>query len=323
MNKISPIQEELCIRVPKVYDWVTRQADIEKTFKGTQGLADLEFECNNGFTPEADPCFILNGANDHNNLGVNCDHLNVDCIITDAFGHPVDPEAPGGIICKEITDPRNRESVSVNLDGESTTLQKVKVLKKGFFVIRVSNGNEIICTSAPQSFSTVEKFFLCAPPGTKLQCEISHFQCEAVLCCREDDTFSQLVVHINMCQNIQMEAQVKLQITADFCQPRQEIPFDCPAPQIPQQCFFPISDIRDISGKVCKPQFVSFGPNQSVTQVISITPIGIANVTLETIGGERGIRVHCIAAGTTTAVVTVRNDQTGQTRNVTLRISCT
>ncbi|OLO35934.1 hypothetical protein BTR23_16100 [Alkalihalophilus pseudofirmus] len=237
--KISPIggcQETLCIKVPKVYDWVTRQADIFRTFNRQTGLDDLDFECTNGFTPEADPCLILNGGNGNSTLGINCDNLNVECIITDAFGNPVDPEADNGIICKEITDPRNRESFEFTLNGETVTLQKVKVLKKGFFRIQVSNGNGVVCISAPQSFATVEKFYLCAPRGTTLQCHITDFQCEAVLCCRDDGTFEQVDVSINMCQNIQMEAIVKLEITADFCQPRQEIPFECPPLQVPPQC---------------------------------------------------------------------------------------
>lgn len=322
MHKVKPIQEALCIRVPKVFDWVTRQVDIDRTFTGLGGLAELDFDCNNGFTPDADPCLLFNA---NGNLINSCNQLNVNCIITNASGNPVNPEAPGAIICKELTDPNNRQSISTAFNGEAVTLQKVKVLKKGFFILQVSNGNGVVCTSAPQSFTAVETFFLCAPKGTRLQCEISDFQCDAFLSCQENGTFSQLVVHMNMCQNIQMEAQVKLQVSANFCLPRQEFPFDCPAPPVPPQCpeIFPIRDIRDIKCKVCKPQFVSFGPNQSVTQINSLTPAGIANVTLETIGGENGVRVHCKNLGTATAVITVKNNQTGRTRNVTLRITCT
>ncbi|WP_209125414.1 hypothetical protein [Alkalihalobacillus sp. BA299] len=327
MNKIRPISEALCIKVPKVFDWVTRQVDFSRMYNGTTGLSDLNFECNGVTGIFADPCEFFNGtSNSINNIGIVCNSLNVECIITDSFGNPINPEKPGAILCQELTDPNNRTNFNFELpDGNSVTLQKVKVLKKGFFVIRISNGNGVVCTSDPQSFSIAEKFFLCAPQGTRVQCEISDFQCEAILCCNADGTFNQIDVHINMCQNIQMEAFVKLAITADFCQPRQEIPFQCPPLQVPPQCpeIFPISDIRDVRGKVCKPVFVSFGPNQTVTQINSVTPIGIANVTLETRNGEAGVRVHCKKPGSATAVITVRNNQTGRTRSVTLRIECT
>ncbi|MDE5412688.1 hypothetical protein [Alkalihalobacterium chitinilyticum] len=238
--KVNPIrggQETLCIKVPKVYDWVTRQADIHRSFNGLIGLDELNFECKDGYIPDADPCLILDCHKGDSKLGIDCHTLNVECIITDAAGKPVDPEAPGGLICKEITDPRNRESFEFTLPtGDTVTLQKVKVLKKGFFIIKVSNGKGGVCYSDPQPFATVEKFFLCAPTGTKLQCEITDFQCEAVLCCNDDGTFNQVEVAISMCQNIQMEALVKLEITADFCQPRQEIPFECPPLPVPPQC---------------------------------------------------------------------------------------
>ncbi len=241
--KISPIQgcqETLCIKVPKVYDWVTRQADFFRSFNGTNGLGELNFECNGVTGLAADPCELLNGNGNGNNNGIICNNLNVECIITDSFGNPVNPEEPGAILCQELTDPRNRESFEFTIPNgvtpDTVTLQKVKVLKKGFFVIQVSNGNGVVCTSDVQSFATVEKFFLCAPPGTFLQCEITDFQCDATLCCNPDGTFNQVDVHINMCQNIQMEATVKLEITADFCQPRQELPFECPPLQVPPQC---------------------------------------------------------------------------------------
>ncbi|MDE5412686.1 hypothetical protein [Alkalihalobacterium chitinilyticum] len=229
--EIKPIegrQETLCIKVPKVYDWVTRQVDVPlQAFTGEKGLKQLNF---NG--KYLDPCAELDG------MGA----LSINCIVTDSAGHPVDPLKHGSILCTEIPQTHGRQEVEITLpDGEVVTLQKVKVLKKGYFVVQVTNAaGTVVYTSAPQHFAVAEKFFLCAPEGTYLQCEITDFECDAHLICDKDDKgdseFQQIDVSINMCQNIQMEALVKLEITADFCQPRQELPFECPPHHVPPQC---------------------------------------------------------------------------------------
>ncbi|WP_209125416.1 hypothetical protein [Alkalihalobacillus sp. BA299] len=233
---IKPIegrQETLCIKVPKVYDWVTRQVDVPlQAFNGDPGLKQLNFHSNSNGSSCLDPCAELAG------MGA----LNVRCIITDSAGNPVDPLVHGSILCTEIPQPNGRQEVEITLpDGEVVTLQKVKVLKKGHFVVQVTNAaGTVVFTSDPQHFAVAEKFFLCAPEGTFLQCEITDFECDAHLICGEDEqgdpVFQQIDVSINMCQNVQMEALVKLEITAGFCQPRQELPFECPPLQFPPQC---------------------------------------------------------------------------------------
>ncbi|OIJ10618.1 hypothetical protein BKP37_17735 [Anaerobacillus alkalilacustris] len=226
MKSIKGRQETLCIKVPKVYDWVTRQVDVPvQSFTGEQGLLDLNFD---GPTPGGvNPCAELAGGG----------ALTVECIITDDQGNPVDPLAPHSILCTEIPQIGGRQSVSFNLpDGETITLQKVKVLKKGHFVVRVSNAQGKSLTSEPKPFAVAEKFYLCAPEGTFLQCEITDFECDSNIICGNNNEFRQIDVSINMCQNVQMEATVKLEITADFCHPRPEIPFDCPPLSFPPQC---------------------------------------------------------------------------------------
>ncbi len=229
-KSIHGSQETLCIKVPKVYDWVTRQVDVPvQSFTGDAGLDILDFD---GPTPNGvDPCAELAGGG----------AITAECIITDADGNPVDPLAPHSILCTEIPQIGGRQKVNFTLpDGETITLQKVKVLKKGHFIVRVSNARGEYLTSQPQPFAVAEKFYLCAPEGTFLQCEITEFECDANIICGKDadknPEFRQIDVSINMCQNVQMEATVKLEITADFCHPRPEIPFDCPPLSFPPQC---------------------------------------------------------------------------------------
>jgi hypothetical protein len=235
-KSISGGQETLCIKVNKVYDWVTRQADVPLIAFNAVDLGEtLFFDCPGGVTPTPggsdDPCAFLGG------------NVTVECFPTDELGTPIDPLAPGAILCQEIPQPEGRASGQFQLpDGSTVTLQKVKVLKKGFIVVRVSNPQGETCTSNPIPWAVSEKFFLCAPPGTFLQCEITDFECDANLICRPAPTpgagfvFQQLDISINLCQNVQMEALVKLEITADFCQPRPDMPFVCPPLAFPPQC---------------------------------------------------------------------------------------
>ncbi len=222
---IKGSQHTLCIKVPKVYDWVTRQVDVPvQSFIGEAGLDTLNFEGPTGII--VNPCVELAGGG----------ALFVECIITDVNGNPVNPLAPNAILCTEIPQNGGRQNVNFIMpDGETITIQKVKVLKKGYFVVRVFNARGESLTSVAQPFAVTEKFYLCAPAGTFLQCEITDFDCDATIICSDTD-FTQIDVSINMCQNVQTEAIVKLEVTADFCQPRPEIPFSCPPLYVPPQC---------------------------------------------------------------------------------------
>jgi hypothetical protein len=193
-------QETVCIKVPKVFDWVTRQVDVPLISQ-------------RGLLTEVFPgCTLPTGitTQDVAKFGT------VECFLSDEFGKPLDPLDEGSICCVEITQPGGRQDVQVTLPtGEVVTLQK--------------------------PFQVAEKFFLCAPPGTFLQCHITDFECDAQLiffpCTGTNGTDEfQLDISINMCQDIQMEAMVKLEILADFCQPRPELPFECPPRPFPPQC---------------------------------------------------------------------------------------
>ena len=225
-KSINGAQENLCIRVDKIYDWVTRQVDIGPlSFTGLSGLEALQFECNGATGLLEDPCDFLNGNN--NNLVVTC-------FFTDEEGVPIDPLKPGTITCEEIGA---RQDVNVTLpSGQTITLQRVKVLIKGFVVVKISNAQGTLsCTSGPIEFTRVEKFTLCAPPGTTLVCDFSEADCDANLMC-SNSTFQQLDISITLCANVQMEAKVKLEIVGEFCRPRQEIDFACPPLAFPPQC---------------------------------------------------------------------------------------
>lgn len=234
MNHLGHDTERLCIRVPKVYDWVSRQIDLP--LLSFRDLTSVGFDCEGVTGTAEDPCRLFDEG-----------PINVSCYLADSLGNPVDPNSPNSVSVTEIIQPQGRQSVVVHLprDGK-ITLQKVKVLIRGYIVVTVSDlqGN-VTCVSDAIPFATVQTFLLCAPEGTTLASHVSFFECEANLIC-ENSTFSQLDISILLCLDIQMEAEVKLEVEGRFCKPRRELPstFACSAVQVPPQCpeLFPSDD---------------------------------------------------------------------------------
>lgn len=179
----------------------------------------------------------------------------IECFLSDSNGNRLDPLAEGSILCSEIPQIGGRKDVLVSLpNGKTVTLQKVKVLKKGFIVVEVSERNITMLTS-PIPFHVVETLFLCAPAGTSLHFEITDFECEASMICDVNQNFQQLDLLISMCQSIHAEAEIKLEIEGILCEPRKEISTSCPSIRIPSQCsevfpniasFFPESIERTV-----------------------------------------------------------------------------
>ncbi|WP_216828222.1 BMQ_0737 family morphogenetic spore coat protein [Alkalihalobacterium elongatum] len=218
--KIRPIQEDLCISVKKVYDWVTRQIEVSRNYVGNDGLNQLNFECNDVTGSAANPCFFGNRAT---------------CFLSDSNGNRLDFTDPKAIICEEIGE---RQDVPVSLpSGQTIMLQRVRIIARGFFVVEIrDNLNRVVCVSDPQQFtSRPQQFILCAPEGTRVVCHLSTFSCNAILRC-DNSSFESLFVTIDFCLNVQMEAPVKIRIRAEFCEPREEIAVTCPAVSPPPQC---------------------------------------------------------------------------------------
>ncbi|QOR85014.1 hypothetical protein IMZ17_04420 [Geobacillus stearothermophilus] len=223
--------ERVCIRTRKIYDWVTRQIDVPlKSFSGD----DLETIFPSNTCPgDGTICDFLAAQNmDPQNFAIRC-------FLTDAAGNPIDPVVDqDALICQEIMQPNGRQPVNVTLpSGETVTLQKVKALVKGHVVVQiVSPTGTVICQSAPIPFATAQTFILCAPEGTQLNCHISFFECDTSLVCT--DNFTQLDVSITLCLEVQVEADVKIEVEARFCQPREELAEAalCPTTKFPPQC---------------------------------------------------------------------------------------
>jgi hypothetical protein len=93
----------------------------------------------------------------------------------------------------------------------------------------------------PVSF--VDEVILCFPEGTTVVCNIFDVNCTVLA---DQMLGNMLLLEVVMCKDVQVEAQVKLEVQAKFCGPRTTIPideqpFECPFPTFPEQCptFFP------------------------------------------------------------------------------------
>ncbi|GAA0454251.1 hypothetical protein [Alkalibacillus silvisoli] len=207
MKYIKPKQpvdcpEVLCINTEKVYDWIINEAS-----------------------------FDLNIINEDLPNGITCDDFDEDEVTCEVMPAETDPI--------EILNVEDRDFI---IDGIEVELQVVTI-RKNFFVILTfptDNGNGDV--ELELEFSRSEQVVLCAPEGTEidvtyteLDCFVVSFDCE-VGDTEEDDTFDALL-SVRLCQSIQSVFPVTLEVEADFCVPRDELPVGpCPIPIIPQQC---------------------------------------------------------------------------------------
>lgn len=227
MTKIKPMQggqrgldflqtsEIECIRVEKVYDWSTAQLQDQREI-----------------SPPIDCITALEAfmvANPGVLIQASCTSPIPDLSVP-IVPSPAPAFCPTDLLCcLEI----GREDVTLT-DG--TQAQLVATVSSVPLHIVLSGDSTIIC-----EFDTHVKLFekdvLCAPTGTQVLCRITQIICDAVFLNPD-----QLVVNVSICKELQVEAEVKLEVIAAFCRPRAPIsldilPLPCPPiGQFPPQC---------------------------------------------------------------------------------------
>ena len=219
----NSLQDE-CIRVQKVYDWVTDQLSVKKTIDFTKeqlrkiecAMEDpsrrpLRIICK---TPEAPPLFPLSGS-EHND---------------DEF------------FCEQIGEKRE---VSVAIPGGGfADAQLVDLLFTSDVKVKVVDRHGRLVTEVDCNASVLESFVLCFPNGTDLCCRITKIVCRipsgtVLLNCPAPESFDLEVI---FCVDIQVEAEVKLEVLAKFCSPRDndliapDLIDECPPIEFPEQC---------------------------------------------------------------------------------------
>lgn len=210
----NSLQDE-CIRVQKVYDWVTDQLKVSQTIQFSDSqLKDIEramedpsrrplrIVCS---TPEAPPFFPLESSSD-------------------------DSEE---FFCEQVGEKRD---VNVVLPGGGfADAQLVDLLFTTDVKIKVVDRCGDVVTSLYCDTSVLESFVLCYPDGTDLWCRITKIVCRIpsgtiLLNCPAPESFDLEVI---FCVDIQVEAEVKLEVLAKFCSPRGN---DLIAPEVIDEC---------------------------------------------------------------------------------------
>lgn len=210
-------KHNVCIRIPKIYDWVRSRVKLPTISFDTLHFDDNDSECV-PFFKHQDPCKILKKQK-----------AIVECLLTDSEGNPLDPKQKDSFFC----------SIKIE-NGPSPSLKKAVVVVQGFIVIQILNSfGFIICESNPIPFSALKTFIICAPEGTEVTCEVTFFQCESELICSKNHCFKQLDISIVLCIDVLSTANVKLDVEAKTCKIRDDIPVEeveCPEDEIPLQC---------------------------------------------------------------------------------------
>lgn len=227
MPKAANSLQEECVRVPKVYDWVTDTMSVSKTIHFTdeqkrkieKTMEDpkcrpLRIVCE---TPDVPPLFSLKRRHDYD----------------DGWGKD--------FLCEQVGEKRD---VTVPLNGEYVDAQVVDLLFTADITVKVVDRNGYVVAAMQCNSSVFESFVLCYPDGTELMCNITK-----VLCRIPSGTVllngpcpSWFTLEVSFCVDIQVEAEVKMELLAKFCSPRETIEapemseIECPTPEFPPQC---------------------------------------------------------------------------------------
>lgn len=213
-------QELLCINTEKVYDWIVNEATFDLT------INDLPLPLN-----------PVTGEQ------LECADIDLDTVTCEVEPAEVDP-----IVIL------NRVDQQFVIDGAEVTLQLVNIRKNfevTIFVDLVDTLGGATVEVGTVDFTRCEQVILCAPEGTDIDVTYTDFDCfvcQAICDTTTTDTPDELDVTltVRLCQSIQSTFPVTIEVTADFCEPRDILPFPaCPTPVMPPQCpvVFPTTDM--------------------------------------------------------------------------------
>ncbi|UJW58364.1 hypothetical protein HXZ66_13560 [Bacillus sp. A116_S68] len=207
----KPTEELLCINAEKVYDWVILQAsDSQNVLAGA-----------------IDPLAVNICAGTVTDLTARC------FLVDPVTGDPLEPNAE--IDIEEIGERETRRFI---VDGKKVTLQRISFIKTLSVVVEFSGVDvttPFVVQTQPITFEFPETVFLCAPEGTRLIVRVTDVECSANANC-VGEVLQSIDILLSLCQSVQSVADVTLEITADFCEPRDILIEQCVAPSIPKQC---------------------------------------------------------------------------------------
>ena len=224
-KNLSGGQELICINVDKVYDWIVK----ERSFDYVLPTGNIVF-LPTASVPTSTTPMTLSGAV-------------VKCEVTPS---PVSPIV--------IVDREDRPFV---IDGTPVTLQQLNIRKNFVITLCITLADGTVLTSAPPTatvnpsllLSRCEVVTMCAPDGTDVEITYTDLDCfictPGVLTVGTGATptipagsinIAGLTLSIVTCQSIQSTFPVTVEFLAEFCEPRDDLPTECPAPVRPLQC---------------------------------------------------------------------------------------
>jgi hypothetical protein len=230
-NNHKQLQDE-CIRVQKVYDWVTGSLDVRKTVSLTpEQIAAIEDALDD---PSRRPLrFVAKVPKTNNEATEAC---------TEHF------------LCEQVGD--KRDVTAMLSGGQLTEAQLVELLFTTDVKVQVVDREGAVVTELMVNASVFESFVLCYPDGTDLYCRITKIfaKIPSGTVLLNSPAPTSIALDITFCVDIQVEAEVKLEVLAKFCAPRENdlSPVEgegemCPAVSFPQQC----PDIYPRPGCLC------------------------------------------------------------------------
>ncbi|MFE3890288.1 hypothetical protein ACFX4Y_11705 [Priestia sp. YIM B13446] len=217
---MAELFESLCIRVPKVYDWVRRQVVLPQIFTNDTSL----------FKEEA-----------LKDLGHD---VEVEIVLTDSEGHPVDPSDEDALdnVIELVPHGGRRPKKIVLPDGEVVVLHEVKLSISGFYRVKLielsghHKHDEVESSVIPWKIH--QTFYLCAPEGTEPVVHLESFEGTDGSLRLSDCHLQQLSFDLVLCLSVQIEKDVKVEVEGSFCYPRPEIisASSCSPIEYPPQC---------------------------------------------------------------------------------------
>ncbi|WP_110113400.1 hypothetical protein [Bacillus sp. CGMCC 1.16541] len=215
MHDNFDVVERLCIRVPKLYDWVQRAVKgVNRTFDEA-ALSALGFEVSNApGTSDDDPFDFLDLEG-----GVELR------MIADLSDFEVTEMSGMNGIRPTVT--------TVLPNGETISLQRVRVQVTGEYRIELRDSLGTVAISEPIPFSTVKTFFLCAPEGTEIAGVVSAMEDDS-----EVDVAARTVdVDLVLCLNVYSLMDVNIEVEGSYVSPRPELVSDvCSLNTMPPTC---------------------------------------------------------------------------------------
>lgn len=234
--KTSKDLKKEVIRVKKVYDWVNDSITVKKeVFFGEEQLEAIRCAMEDpnrrplriiAKAPETPPVFPMSHSDP--------DHLH---------GH--------GFFCEQVGEKRE---VVVPINGEFVNAEQVNLLFNAEIEIKVVDRHGHLVTEACVDVAALEPFVLCYPNGTFLLCRIQKILAEitsgtVLLNMNAPRSFH---LEVTFCVDVQIEAEVKLEILGKFAtsrennlEPIEDEQTKCPPIEFPSQCpaIYPVNNV--------------------------------------------------------------------------------